>query len=277
MRIIRFMDADNVVRYGHDYLDGSAAILEGNPFVEIKTSGDRKRVKKLLAPLEPAAILCIGLNYHRHAQETGAVIPGHPVLFMKNPAALNNPEDPIVLPASCLDPPQVDYEAELAVVIGRAAKNVSAAHALEHVFGYTAGNDVSARHWQKKAGGGQWVRGKSFDTFCPLGPALVTTDEIPDPQSLQLQCILNGKVMQDANTSDMIFSVALLIEFLSTGMTLKPGTVIMTGTPSGVGFVREPPVFLKAGDKVEIRIERIGSLVNPVTEDFSAGKSFQRS
>jgi 2-keto-4-pentenoate hydratase/2-oxohepta-3-ene-1,7-dioic acid hydratase in catechol pathway len=267
MRIIRFMDADNVVRYGYDYADGSAAILEGNPLLEIRKTGDRKRVRKLLAPLEPAAILCIGLNYHHHAQETGAAIPSHPVLFMKNPAALNNPEDPIVLPSSCLDPPQVDYEAELAVVIGKAAKNVPAAHALEHVFGYTAGNDVSARRWQKHGGGGQWVLGKSFDTFCPLGPALATADEIPDPQSLQLQCILNGRIMQDANTADMIFSVARLIEFLSTGMTLKPGTVILTGTPSGVGFVRKPPVYLKAKDKVEVRIERIGSLVNPVIEE----------
>ncbi|PKN28754.1 MAG: 5-carboxymethyl-2-hydroxymuconate isomerase [Deltaproteobacteria bacterium HGW-Deltaproteobacteria-21] len=267
MRIIRFLDADDVVRYGYDYADGSAAVLEGNPFEEIKKKGERKRVKKLLAPLEPAAILCIGLNYHRHAQETGAVIPSHPVLFMKNPAALNNPEDPIVLPSSCLDPPQVDYEAELAVVIGKAAKNVPAARALEHVLGYTAANDVSARRWQKHAGGGQWVKGKSFDSFCPLGPALVTPDEIPDPQSLQLQCILNGEVMQETNTSDMIFSVAVLIEFLSTGMTLKPGTVILTGTPSGVGYVRKPPVYLKAGDRVEIRIERIGSLINPVTEE----------
>lgn len=265
MRIIRFIDTDNVVQYGYDYADSSAAILQGNLFGKYKETQDRKRVKKLLAPLEPTAILCIGLNYHRHAQETGSELPRHPVLFMKNPAALNNPMDPIVLPTSCLDPPQVDYEAELAVVIGRAAKNVPAARALEHVLGYTAGNDVSARRWQKNAGGGQWVLGKSFDTFCPLGPALVTADEIPDPQNLQLQCVLNGQVMQDANTSDMIFSVALLIEFLTTGMTLLPGTVILTGTPSGVGYVRKPPVYLKAGDEVEIKIERIGSLLNPVT------------
>ena len=267
MRIIRFVDSEGTIRYGCNYENGYASVLKGNPFVTIEKSEARKNVKKLLAPLDPTAILCIGLNYHQHAQETGSLIPRYPVLFMKNPAALNNPEDPIVLPTSCLEPLQVDYEAELAVVISRAAKNVSASQALEHVFGYTAANDVSARRWQKHAGGGQWVLGKSFDTFCPLGPAVVTADEIPDPQSLQLQCILNGKIMQEANTSDMIFSVALLIEFLSTNMTLKPGTVILTGTPGGVGYVRNPPVYLKAGDEVEIRIEHIGSLANPVIEE----------
>ncbi|RJR36016.1 MAG: 5-carboxymethyl-2-hydroxymuconate isomerase [Desulfobacteraceae bacterium] len=267
MRIVRFIDNDNRLCYGYDFREGTAAILEGDPFSETIKREERRKVVKLLAPVDPAAILCIGLNYHRHAQETGQPIPSHPVLFMKNPSALNNPGDPIVLPASCLDPPQVDYEAELAVVIGKAAKNVSAARALEYVLGYTAGNDVSARRWQKHAGGGQWVRGKSFDTFCPLGPVLVTGDEIPDPQTLRLQCFLNGEVMQETNTSDMIFSVAQLVEFLSMGMTLKPGTVIMTGTPSGVGYVRRPPVYLKAGDTVEIRIGRIGSLLNPVVEE----------
>jgi 2-keto-4-pentenoate hydratase/2-oxohepta-3-ene-1,7-dioic acid hydratase in catechol pathway len=264
MRLIRFLDEDNMVRLGHDYEKGKASVLSGDLFGALRETGDRMRVKKLLAPLEPSAILCIGRNYHQHAQETSSPLPKYPLLFMKNPAALNNANDPIVLPASCLDPPQVDYEAELAVIIGKAAKNISASQALDYVLGYTAGNDVSARLWQKQQGGGQWVRGKSFDTFCPLGPVLVTSDEIPDPQSLRLQCILNGEVMQDGNTSDMIFSVAQLIEYLSSGMTLMPGTVILTGTPSGVGYVRQPPVFLKPGDVVEVKIEGIGSLVNPV-------------
>ena len=163
----------------------------------------------------------------------------------------------------------MDYEAELAVIIGKAAKNVSAVNALDHVAGYTVANDVSARRWQKHAGGGQWVRGKSFDTFCPMGPVLVTTDEIEDPQTLQVKSILNNEIMQNANTSDMIFSVAKLIEYLSDSTTLLPGTVILTGTPSGVGFVRKPPVYLNAGDTIEIEIDRIGKLTNTVVAEKS--------
>ncbi len=266
MRIIRFSDENNKECYGHNYHDDIATLLKGE-FLggqQAEDTGREVRVKKLLAPLQPTAILCIGLNYRQHAKETGIKLPDYPVLFMKNPAAVTHPGDPIVLPPSCLEPPQVDYEAELAVVIGKPAKNVSAKDAFDYVLGYTAANDVSARRWQKHGGGGQWVRGKSFDTFCPLGPELVTADEIPDPQTLRLRCILNNEVMQDSNTSDMIFSVAELIEFLSESTTLLPGTVILTGTPSGVGFVREPPVYLKSGDVVEINVECVGSLSNPV-------------
>ena len=264
MRMIRFTDERDQECYGYDYHDRSAALLTGQLFGKMEDTGRRVQVKKLLAPLQPAAILCIGLNYRQHANETGAKIPESPILFMKNPAAIANPDDPIVLPNSCMNPLQADYEAELAVVIGKSAKNVSADDALNYVFGYTAANDVSARRWQKHGGAGQWVRGKSFDTFCPLGPELVTADEIPDPQTLQLRCILNNEVMQDGNTSDMIFSVAELIRHLSQDMTLIPGTVILTGTPSGVGFVRNPPVYLKPGDIVQIWVEHIGSLINPV-------------
>jgi 2-keto-4-pentenoate hydratase/2-oxohepta-3-ene-1,7-dioic acid hydratase in catechol pathway len=244
-----------------------ATLLEGQLFSEdgLKDTGRQVRVTKLLPLIQPAAILCIGLNYHEHAKETGAELPTYPVLFMKNPATVNAPGDPIVLPESCTDPLQVDYEAELAAVIGKSAKNVQADDALNYVLGYTAANDVSARRWQKHGGGGQWVRGKSFDTFCPLGPELVTADEIPDPQKLRLRSILNGEVMQDSNTADMIFSVAALIEKLSEDMTLLPGTVLLTGTPGGVGFTRKPPVFLKPGDTIEISLEGIGSLTNPVT------------
>ena len=264
MRIIRFIDDYGRICYGHNYEDGFAILLDGELFAELTDTGEKTRVNKLLAPLEPAAILCIGLNFHQHAEETGIKLPGHPVLFMKNPASLNNPGDPIVIPAACTDPPEVDYEVELAVVLGMSAKNVSASDALDYVFGYTIANDVSARRWQKHAGGMQWTRGKSFDTFCPLGPALVTSDEITDPQSLQIKSCINGEVMQDAHTSDMIFSVAEIIEYLSDGTTLLPGTVILTGTPSGVGFARKPPVYLKPGDTVEMYIEGIGKLVNPV-------------
>ena len=264
MHIIRFLDENDRICYGHKYIDDTAVLLDGHLYDGLKKTREKKRVKKLLAPVEPAAILCIGLNYHQHAKETGATLPRYPVLFMKNPAVLNNPGDPIKIPPLCMDPLEVDYEVELAVVIAKAAKNVPEDIALDYVLGYTIANDVSARRWQKNAGAGQWVLGKSFDTFCPLGPCLVTTDEITDPQTLQIKCILNENIMQDTNTSDMIFSVAEIIEFLSSIMTLLPGTVILTGTPSGVGFVRNPPVFLKPGDTVKMTIDKIGTLSNPV-------------
>ena len=267
MRIVRFLDDDGREQYGHDLRDGQAELLEGHLFHGFRESGTRVSVRKLLAPLEPPAILCIGLNYRQHAAETRIEIPRFPVLFMKNPAAVAHPHDPIVLPAVCLNQPQVDYEAELAVVIGKPARNVPLAEALDYVLGYTAGNDVSARWWQQHAGASQWVRGKSFDSFCPLGPELVTADDLPDPQNLRLRCVLNEVVMQDGNTSDMIFSVAELITFLSQGTTLLPGTVILSGTPSGVGFVRQPPVFLQPGDVVSVAIEGLGTLTNPVIQE----------
>jgi len=264
MRILRFIDENKQIRYGHNYNNGLATILEGDLFTGLKDTGKKAGVMKWLAPVVPSAILCIGLNYHDHAKETGSKIPRYPILFMKNPASLTNPGDPIVIPQSCMDPMEVDYEIELAVVIGKPAKNVPADKALDYIFGYTVANDVSARRWQKNSGGGQWIRGKSFDTFCPLGPALVTSDTINDPQNLALETIVNGKIMQKTNTSDMIFSVAEIIEYLSSGMTLLPGTVILTGTPSGVGFVQKPPAYLKPGDMVEMTIEQIGTLTNRV-------------
>lgn len=265
MRIIRFVDQQGDLCLGDQYDGESAVLLRGRLFAGLETTGERRTVAKILAPLEPAALLCIGLNYRQHIVEYGAAEPAHPVLFMKNPSAVQNPDDPILIPRSCLEPPQVDYEVELAVVIGRQTKNVGVAEALDAVFGYTVGNDVSARRWQKHGGGGQWVRGKSFDTFCPLGPVLVTADEIDDPQNLRLRCELNGRVMQEASTADMIFSVAQLISFLSEDTTLLPGTVIMTGTPSGVGFARDPAVFLKPGDVVAMSIDEIGILKNRVS------------
>ncbi len=185
------------------------------------------------------------------------------MLFIKSSNTLNNPFDPILLPRNSRE---VDYECELAVVIGKTARHVSRDDALNHVYGYTAANDVSARDWQreKSLGGGQWARGKSFDTFCPLGPAIVTADEIPNPNNLRIRTLLNGQIMQDLTTGDMIFDVPALIASLSSTMTLRPGTVILTGTPQGVGFARKPPVFLKSGDQVVVEIERIGRLENPV-------------
>ena len=264
MHILRFMDQKGQAGYGYNYRNGKALRLAGDLFSGLEETGENANVKKILAPLVPSAILAIGLNYHQHAEETELKIPKYPVLFMKNPASVTNPGDPILLHPSCMEPPEVDYEVELAVVIGKAAKDVSVAGALDYVLGYTVANDVSARRWQGGRGSGQWVRAKSFDTFCPLGPELVTTDELVDPQNLHLTCVLNGQVMQDANTSDMIFPVAELISFLSTGTTLLPGTVILTGTPSGVGFTRKPPVFLMPGNTVDMTVEGIGTLSNPV-------------
>ncbi len=220
----------------------------------------------MLAPLEPAVVFCVGLNYRRHAEETKAEIPKYPVLFMKSPAALQHPGGPILLPRA-LRSDKVDYECELAVVIGRAAKNVSRVDALSYVLGYTCANDVSARDWQKDGGGGQWCRGKTFDTFLPLGPALVTADEIPNPNALRIATRVNGETLQDWSTDDMIFDIPALIEFLSASTTLPAGAVIITGTPHGVGMARTPQRWLQPGDIAEVEIERIGVLRNPVVEE----------
>jgi 2-keto-4-pentenoate hydratase/2-oxohepta-3-ene-1,7-dioic acid hydratase in catechol pathway len=265
MKIIRFLSGGRE-HLGRLHDDGLTTLLEGDLFGPLRDTGTPAMVDKLLAPVEPRDILCVGLNYKKHAAESGAEPPVHPVLFLKNSGAVQNPGDPIVLPRK-LRSDEVDYECELAVVIGKRCHNVARADALAHVLGYTCANDVSARDWQKKGGGGQWCRGKTFATFCPLGPALVTTDEIPDPNQLGIRTILNGAAMQDWHTSDMIFDVPTLIEFLSASMTLNPGTVILTGTPHGVGFARTPPVFLQPGDSVTIEIDAIGQLTNPVVEE----------
>ncbi|VAX11841.1 Fumarylacetoacetate hydrolase family protein [hydrothermal vent metagenome] len=264
MNIIRFFDQANMEQLGVEYRNGTAELLDGDLFASPAPTGQRVPVSSLLAPIIPANIYCIGLNYLEHARETGAALPQHPVVFMKPSTTVNSPGNGIHLPKCCVRGPEVDFEAELAVIIGRHAKDVAEENALDYVLGYTAANDVSARKWQKHAGGGQWIRGKSFDGFCPLGPAIVTTDEIQNPQALSIRTLLNGEVMQESNTADMIFSVARLISFLSQDTTLLPGTVILTGTPNGVGFTRKPPRFLADGDQISIEIERIGKLSNSV-------------
>ncbi len=215
-------------------------------------------------------IIGIGRNYAAHASEQGAKTTEHPMVFTKNPAAATVHEAAVEIPAICRDPEtgrgEVDYEAELAVVIGTAARDVSREDALSHVLGYCCGNDVSARWWQKLGSGGQFCRGKSFDTFCPLGPTLVPASEVPDPQKLRVIMRLNGEVMQDEPTSHMMFPVARLISELSQGTTLVPGTVILTGTPAGVGMARKPQVWLKAGDVMEVDIEGVGVLRNAVVD-----------
>lgn len=266
MRIARFIDTEGLTRYGIDRGVPELELLEGELYTGLSPTGRTATLARRLAPLVPANIFCIGLNYRAHAAETGAKLPENPVVFMKPTTALAGPDDEILLPACCTRGPEVDYEAELAIVIGKTARNVETATALDHVLGYCCANDVSARRWQKHGGGGQWVRGKSFDTFCPLGPVLVTAEEIPDPQKLRVRALLNGEVMQDGNTADMIFGVAELISFLSRDTSLLPGTVILTGTPAGVGFTRTPPVFLAPGDEIRIEIEGIGQLSNRVRQ-----------
>jgi 2-keto-4-pentenoate hydratase/2-oxohepta-3-ene-1,7-dioic acid hydratase in catechol pathway len=268
MRITRFQDPSGAVHLGADLGDGTARPLRGPaPAAELpETAGAPVRIAHRLPPLHPTNLFCIGLNYRRHADEGGSTVGEHPILFMKPTTAVIATHEPIRLPAAQHKGPEVDLEAELAVVIGKAGRDIRVEHALEHVFGYTAAHDVSARRWQKHAGGGQWIRGKGFDTFCPLGPVLVTADEIPDPQALSIGSRIDGETMQQSNTSDMIWSVAELVSFLSMDTTLLPGTVLLTGTPEGVGFARQPPRFLQAGEEVTVEIGTIGPLTNPVKD-----------
>lgn len=216
---------------------------------------------RLHAPIAgPEKVIGIGLNYEDHAAETGADIPEKPIVFAKYPNTIIGPGEAVRIPPIT---EQADYEAELAVIIGRAARNVPESESLDYVFGYTNANDVSARDLQFSEGG-QWTRSKSIDTFLPLGPYVATRDEIPDPQDLFIRAILNGETVQDGATSRMIFSVAELVSFLSQGMTLEPGDVIITGTPPGVGMARDPQLWMKPGDEVSIEIEGLGTLTNPV-------------
>jgi 2-keto-4-pentenoate hydratase/2-oxohepta-3-ene-1,7-dioic acid hydratase in catechol pathway len=222
---------------------------------------------KLLPPIpRPGKIVAVGLNYRDHAMESGATQPPqYPILFAKFPNSITGPEDPIVMPVGDT---QIDYEAELAVVIGTKGRAIPAAKALEYVAGYMPLNDVSARTWQ--FGDKQWVRGKSPDTFCPIGPYLTTRDDVPNPQSLTIRARVNGTVLQDSNTSKMIFGVRELVEFISASITLEPGDIIATGTPDGVGVFRKPQIFLKPGDTVEIEIEKLGILCNPVIAAYGS-------
>ena len=217
----------------------------------------------LLTPLpSPGKIICIGLNYRSHLEETGMDMPSDPTVFAKYASAIIGPHDAIVLPAPAAD--RVDYEAELVVVIGTRGKDVPAAHAMDYIAGYTAANDISARDWQLRKSGGQWLLGKTFDTFLPLGPALVTSDEVDDPGALRVTCRVSGELLQDGNTSEMLFGIPDLVSYLSSVFTLEAGDLILTGTPGGVGMARKPRRFLHAGDLVEVDVEGIGTLTNSV-------------
>jgi 2-keto-4-pentenoate hydratase/2-oxohepta-3-ene-1,7-dioic acid hydratase in catechol pathway len=241
-------------------LDGGltrAAAAKGKP----RPLGD----VKLLSPIvDPPKILCVGANYADHAAESGMAIPSEPIIFAKVGTTLRSPGEPILLPKVAK---HVDYEAELVVVIGRGGKNISRSTAMQHVAGYACGHDVSARDWQKGKPGGQWTLGKGFDTFAPLGPFLVTADEVGDPNNLRVQMRLNGQTMQDSSTSQFIFKIDYLIEYISACITLQSGDLLFTGTPPGVGFARKPPLFLQAGDVAEVEIEKLGVLRNPVADE----------
>ncbi|KAG0167326.1 hypothetical protein DFQ28_005177 [Apophysomyces sp. BC1034] len=271
-RLIRFQDSVGNIHYGQPILPSNelttdvinsgnlhANIIEGDIFGSHRVTATTVKVEKLLAPLLPSFYRGIGLNYRRHAADTNMAIPKKPIVFMKPGLTTVGPNEPIIIPSICQD--ETDYEAELAVVIGRRCKDVSREEALDYVAGYTACNDVSARKWQTSLT--QWCFGKGFDTFNPIGPMIVSSKLIQNPNNLRLGTRLNGQIMQDWSTNDMIFDVASLVSFLSQGTTLEPGEVILTGTPHGVGVARNPPVWLKDKDVCEIFVEGIGSLVNP--------------
>ena len=243
--------------------DGSAWEVCGDLFEGFIMTESPAILGRCLAPIAPPNIFGIGLNYRQHATAIGRKLPDSPMLFIKSTNTLQHPESDIILPGE-FGGHAVDYEGELAVIIGRNCRNVSREDALDYVLGYTCANDVTARDWQFQLGGGQFSQGKSFDTFCPLGPLLITKDEILDPGQLRISTKVNGEVRQNASTSEMLFDVPSLISFLSRGKTLLPGTVILTGTPHGVGYTSTPPIFLKPGDRVEVHIEGIGTLANSV-------------
>jgi 2-keto-4-pentenoate hydratase/2-oxohepta-3-ene-1,7-dioic acid hydratase in catechol pathway len=252
-----FADISSFLRAGESARHEAQKLLQGAP----QSAAVPLESVRLLPPIpRPGKIIALGLNYRDHFIESGAKeLPKSPMIFAKFPTSIAGPGDAIVIPAGN---PNVDYEAELAVVIGRKAKSISAEQALQYVAGYMPLNDVSARAWQ--FADKQWVRGKSCDTFCPTGPYLTTRDEVPDPHALFIRARVNGATLQDSHTSKMIFQIPRLIEFISASITLEPGDIIATGTPEGVGAFRNPPVFLKPGDVVEVEIQNLGVLRNPV-------------
>ncbi len=264
MRLIRHLTPAGPA-YAALQPNGTALEITGDPLAGTHRIIDRAiTLGKHLAPVAGSPLIIgIGLNYAKHAAEGGKAPPDRPMWFVKLPGSLQHPDSPITLPRN-QPTTRADYEAELAIILGRDCLNATPENALSYVLGYTCANDVSARDWQRDFGGGQFNHAKSFDTFCPLGPVLITPDELPNPNSLRIRSILNGTVMQDSNTSDMIFAVPTIIAFLSADKTLPAGTIILTGTPEGVGFARKPPVWLKAGDTISIEIESIGTLTNPV-------------
>lgn len=273
MKILHFISEDNQTLYGlyDQQSPKEALIIQGNILGHFEITSRRTRIKTFLPPIDPCNILALGLNYRRHADETKMAYPEIPIVFIKATNSVVGHLSPILLPEA--GPEKVDYEAELAIIIGRKVKNISPRDAMDCILGYTCANDVSARDWQMEKQNKQWARGKSFDTFCPLGPYLVTRDDVPDPHNLRIRTILNDKILQDSSTGDMIFHIPTIVSDLSRSMTLLPGTVILTGTPEGVGFTRQPPVYLQHGDRITIDIENIGKLTNPVRNEHHDGQA----
>ena len=282
-RIVRISKPGEEPVYALQALTGGGGLAEKNlrilrgeifepetlePTGEVVQVGVGEDDFRILAPLSPPIVLGTGLNYRRHAEECGLAIPKVPVLaFFKQSTAVQHPELPITIPRVCEGEPEVDWEVELAVVIKKLCKSVSPADAMEYVLGFTAANDISARRWQTDPdlSAGQWNKGKGFDTFCPLGPALVLNEAGFDPHNLDVKLEVNGVQKQSSNTSDLIFSVPEIVSFLSQDTSLLPGTVILTGTPEGIGMFRSPPEYLSPGDVVAVSVEGIGTLTNPVT------------
>ena len=270
MKIIRFLSDKNHEMCGlyEPELEGQALIIQGDLFGDFEVTSKLARIGSILPPVYPCNMLALGLNYRQHADETSVSYPDIPILFLKATTSVIGHMSPIFLPQAGSE--NVDYEAELAVIIGKTIKNVSRSEAMDSILGYTCANDVSARDWQFEKQKGQWARGKSFDTFCPLGPWIVTKEEIANPDNLGIRAILNGRPVQDSNTADMIFNVREIVSNLSQSMTLLPGTVILTGTPEGVGFTRKPPLYLRADDTISVEIEKIGVLTNKVVREDGA-------
>ena len=266
MRIFRYLDQAGTMGFGRFDEQGQTYLIIKKDDGGFEATDQSITPYRLLTPMDFRCIYAVGLNYKAHAEESGQEPPKYPMIFMKAPTSIQNPGDPIVLPRF-LRSDRVDYEGELGVVIGRPCKNVTPEEALAYVLGYTCANDVSARDWQKEKGGGQFCRGKSFDTFCPSGPCLATADEIPDPSKLTIRTFVNQEKMQESSTDDLIFDVPHLISFLSGSTTLLPGTLILTGTPSGVGDARDPRRYLVPGDEVTVEIDGVGILTNPVVEE----------
>ncbi|MBF8436344.1 fumarylacetoacetate hydrolase family protein [Halanaerobiaceae bacterium Z-7014] len=261
MKILRFKK-DERINYGI-YENGILKEIKGDLFKEFKISNNTFNLDdvEILSPVEPPNIIAIGLNYQNHATETGHEFPERPVIFLKATTSITGPGSNIIIPAQA--PDYVDYEAELAVIIGKKAKNIEAAEVDDYILGYTCANDISARDCQLEIDQ-QWARGKSFDTFCPIGPWIETELE---PDNLRIASILNGEIMQESNTADMIFDIRAIVSYCSKNMTLLPGTVILSGTPEGVGMAREPEVYLKPGDRIEVEIEGIGRLSNDIVAE----------
>jgi len=259
LRNAGFESVHQIVAIGEDAIDRARRWADDPPAAERHET----ETAVLAAPLlRPQKIICIGLNYRDHAEESKMAIPETPTVFSKYATSVIGPRAPIVLPKNSTKP---DYEAEFAVVIGKGGRHIAEANWRDHVFGYTVINDVSARDFQMATS--QWMIGKTFDTFCPMGPAVVTADEIEDPHNLRISLSIDGETLQDSNTRNLIFGVPELIAYLSSVFTLEPGDIISTGTPAGVGFARKPPRWLKAGDEVTVTVEGVGTLVNPVVAE----------